>query len=116
MGAALTDLHGEKGAPVRRTATAETADLLTDLTVQGVRSVAFVRSRRGAELISVIAKERLAEVDRSLPARVAAYRGATSPRSAAPWNAPCTPGSCSGWPPPPPSNWASTSPAWMPSS
>ncbi|SCE54236.1 DEAD/DEAH box helicase domain-containing protein, partial [Streptomyces sp. OspMP-M43] len=58
----LTDLHGEKGAPVRRTATAETADLLTDLTLQDVRSVAFVRSRRGAELISMIAKERLAEV------------------------------------------------------
>lgn len=64
---------------MRRTATAETADLLTDLTVQGVRSVAFVRSRRGAELISVIAKERLAEVDRSLPGRVAAYRGGYLP-------------------------------------
>lgn len=75
----LTELHGEKGAPVRRTATAETADLLTDLTLQGVRSVAFVRSRRGAELISVIAKERLAEVDRSLPGRVAAYRGGYLP-------------------------------------
>uniref|UniRef100_A0AAU1LTN0 DEAD/DEAH box helicase n=1 Tax=Streptomyces sp. NBC_00148 TaxID=2903626 RepID=A0AAU1LTN0_9ACTN len=75
----LTELHGEKGAPVRRTATAETADLLTDLTLQGVRSVAFVRSRRGAELISLIAKERLAEVDRSLPGRVAAYRGGYLP-------------------------------------
>ncbi|MGC5000843.1 MULTISPECIES: DEAD/DEAH box helicase [unclassified Streptomyces] len=75
----LTELHGEKGAPVRRTATAETADLLTDLTLQGVRSVAFVRSRRGAELISVIAQERLAEVDRSLVRRVAAYRGGYLP-------------------------------------
>ncbi|MFG3347439.1 DEAD/DEAH box helicase [Streptomyces sp. NPDC048018] len=75
----LTELHGEQGAPVRRTATAETADLLTDLTVQGVRSVAFVRSRRGAELISVIAQERLAEVDRSLARRVAAYRGGYLP-------------------------------------
>ncbi|MBQ0848182.1 DEAD/DEAH box helicase [Streptomyces sp. BH-SS-21] len=75
----LTDLHGEKGAPVRRSSTAETADLLTDLTVQGVRSVAFVRSRRGAELISVIAQERLAEVDRSLARRVAAYRGGYLP-------------------------------------
>ncbi|WP_251023034.1 DEAD/DEAH box helicase [Streptomyces sp. ISL-10] len=75
----LTELHGERGAPVRRTATAETADLLTDLTVQGVRSVAFVRSRRGAELISLITKERLAEVDRSLPRRVAAYRGGYLP-------------------------------------
>ncbi|GAA3269762.1 helicase [Streptomyces roseochromogenus] len=75
----LTDLRGEKGAPVRRTATAETADLLTDLVVQGVRTVAFVRSRRGAELISVIAQERLAQVDRSLPRRVAAYRGGYLP-------------------------------------
>ncbi|MFF3896972.1 DEAD/DEAH box helicase [Streptomyces sp. NPDC001812] len=83
----LTELHGEKGAPVRRTATAEAADLLTDLTVQGVRSVTFVRSRRGAELISVIAQERLAEVasaasaagDRSLSRRVAAYRGGYLP-------------------------------------
>ncbi|MDN5381263.1 MULTISPECIES: DEAD/DEAH box helicase [Streptomyces] len=75
----LTELQGERGAPVRRTATAETADLLTDLTLQGVRSVAFVRSRRGAELISVIAKERLAETDRSLTRRVAAYRGGYLP-------------------------------------
>ncbi|MFJ8668526.1 DEAD/DEAH box helicase [Streptomyces sp. NPDC093600] len=75
----LTELHGEQGAPVRRTATAETADLLTDLAVQGVRSVAFVRSRRGAELISVIAQERLAQVDRSLARRVAAYRGGYLP-------------------------------------
>ncbi|MEU3062132.1 DEAD/DEAH box helicase [Streptomyces subrutilus] len=75
----LTELRGEKGAPVRRTATAETADLLTDLVVQGVRTVAFVRSRRGAELISVIAQERLASVDRSLVRRVAAYRGGYLP-------------------------------------
>ncbi|MBT2383027.1 DEAD/DEAH box helicase [Streptomyces sp. ISL-11] len=75
----LTELHGEKGAPVRRTATAETADLLTDLAVQGVRTVAFVRSRRGAELVALIAQERLAAVDRSLPSRVAAYRGGYLP-------------------------------------
>ncbi|MBA2945067.1 DEAD/DEAH box helicase [Streptomyces sp. PSKA28] len=83
----LTQLHGEKGAPVRRTATAETADLLTDLVTQGVRTVAFVRSRRGAELISVIAQERLAALtsaaetpgDRSLAQRVAAYRGGYLP-------------------------------------
>ncbi|CDR08711.1 DEAD/DEAH box helicase domain protein [Streptomyces iranensis] len=75
----LTELHGEQGAPVRRTATAESADLLTDLAVQGVRTVTFVRSRRGAELIALIAQERLAEVDRSLPDRIAAYRGGYLP-------------------------------------
>ncbi|MGX1638242.1 DEAD/DEAH box helicase [Streptomyces sp. PLM4] len=75
----LTEHHGENGAPVRRTATAETAGLLTDLAVQSVRTVAFVGSRRGAELISVITQERLAEVDRSLARRVAAYRGGYLP-------------------------------------
>ncbi|GHH39456.1 helicase [Streptomyces candidus] len=75
----LTELHGENNAPVRRTATAETADLLTDLVLHKIRTVAFVRSRRGAELISLIAKDRLAAVDRSLPHRVAAYRGGYLP-------------------------------------
>ncbi|MDT3395168.1 DEAD/DEAH box helicase [Streptomyces sp. B1866] len=83
----LTDLHGEQGAPVRRTATAEAADLLTDLAVQGVRTLTFVRSRRGAELVALIAQERLAAVDpaagppgrRALPGRVAAYRGGYLP-------------------------------------
>ncbi|OEU96783.1 DEAD/DEAH box helicase [Streptomyces nanshensis] len=75
----LTDMEGERGAPVRRTATAESAELLTDLAVQGVRTVAFVRSRRGAELISLIAQERLGAVDRSLSGRVAAYRGGYLP-------------------------------------
>lgn len=75
----LTDLHGEQGAPVRRTATAETADLLTDLALQDVRTVAFVRSRRGAELIALIAQERLGAADRALAHRVAAYRGGYLP-------------------------------------
>ncbi|MFB1047855.1 DEAD/DEAH box helicase [Streptomyces chrestomyceticus] len=75
----LTELHGEQGAPVRRTATAETADLLTDLALQEVRTVAFVRSRRGAELIALIAQERLGAVARALAQRVAAYRGGYLP-------------------------------------
>ncbi|WP_435176456.1 DEAD/DEAH box helicase [Actinacidiphila sp. bgisy145] len=75
----LTELSGEHGAPVRRTATAECAELLTDLVLQGVRTVAFVRSRRGAELVALIAQERLAEIDSSLPQRVAAYRGGYLP-------------------------------------
>ncbi|WP_326598285.1 DEAD/DEAH box helicase [Streptomyces sp. NBC_01803] len=72
----LTEAVGERGAPVRRTATAETAELLTDLVSRGVRTVAFVRSRRGAELISLIAQERLDAADRR---RVAAYRGGYLP-------------------------------------
>ncbi|MEV5412469.1 DEAD/DEAH box helicase [Thermopolyspora sp. NPDC052614] len=70
----LTDLRGEKGAPVRRTATAETADLLSDLVIAGVRTLAFVRSRRAAETVALTARRYLEEVSPELPAQVAAYR------------------------------------------
>jgi DEAD/DEAH box helicase domain-containing protein len=70
----LTDLRGEGGAPVRRTVTAEVADLMSDLVVDDVRTLAFVRSRRAAETVSLIARGNLEEVAPELPARVAAYR------------------------------------------
>jgi DEAD/DEAH box helicase domain-containing protein len=75
----LTELKGEHGAPVRRTATAEVADLLADLVADGVRTVAFVRSRRSAETVSSTARRLLADVDPSLPGRVAAYRAGYLP-------------------------------------
>ena len=66
-------------AGVRRSSTAETADLLTDLVVDGVRTLAFVRSRRGAEIIAAQARRQLDEVDASLGRRVAAYRAGYLP-------------------------------------
>ncbi|MEU7832649.1 DEAD/DEAH box helicase [Nonomuraea sp. NPDC049129] len=62
----LTELRGERGAPVRRTATAEAADLLTDLVLAKVRTLAFVRSRRGAETVALTARAKLADVAFSL--------------------------------------------------
>ncbi len=70
---------GEHDAPTRRTATAETADLLSDLVVAGVRTLAFVRSRRGVETVASSTRRLLAEVDRSLPRQVAGYRGGYLP-------------------------------------
>ena len=75
----LTSFTGENGAPVRRAASSETADLLADLVAEDVRTLAFVRSRRGAEQVALTAAELLAEVDPSLPDRVAAYRGGYLP-------------------------------------
>ena len=75
----FTSWTGENGAPVRRAASSETADLLTDLVVEEVRTLAFVRSRRGAEQVAMTTAEHLADVDPSLPARVAAYRGGYLP-------------------------------------
>ncbi|MCW2761152.1 MAG: box helicase domain protein [Marmoricola sp.] len=71
--------RGENGAPVRRSATSEVADLLTDLVVDRVRTLAFVRSRRGAETVALTARRLLGEVDASLVDQVAAYRGGYLP-------------------------------------
>jgi DEAD/DEAH box helicase domain-containing protein len=70
---------GEHDAPTRRSAAAEAADLLTDLTAAGVRTLAFVRSRRGVEQVASTARRLLGEVDPVLADRVAAYRGGYLP-------------------------------------
>ena len=75
----LTDLEGEHGAPVRRSATAEVADLLADLAAAGVRTLAFTRSRKGAEWVALTAGRLLDEVEPGLSASVAAYRGGYLP-------------------------------------
>ncbi|TDB87702.1 DEAD/DEAH box helicase [Actinomadura sp. 7K534] len=75
----LTELRGERGAPVRRTATAEAGDLLADLVVEGVQTLAFVRSRRGAESVALSAKRALHEVTPALAEQVAAYRAGYLP-------------------------------------
>ncbi|MDP3711676.1 MAG: DEAD/DEAH box helicase [Mycobacteriales bacterium] len=70
---------GENGAPVRRSAHAETGDLLADLVVEGARTLAFVRSRRGAESVALGAKRALEEAAPELGDRVAAYRAGYLP-------------------------------------
>ena len=70
----LSEITGENGAPVRRSATAEAGSLLADLVVEGVRTVAFVRSRRAAESVALSAKRAVAPVADDLPQRIAAYR------------------------------------------
>lgn len=62
------------GEPVRRSALRETADLLTDTVAAGVRTLAFVRSRRGAEVVASTARRALDEAVPGLGRRVAAYR------------------------------------------
>lgn len=70
---------GENNAPTRRGAAAEVADLLSDLAAAGVRTLAFVRSRRGAEQVASTTQRQLADVDPALARRVAAYRGGYLP-------------------------------------
>lgn len=71
--------RGDALAAVRRSATNEAADVLTDLVVAGVRTVCFVRSRRGAEHVARAAQNQLEDIDPGLAARVATYRGGYLP-------------------------------------
>jgi len=75
----MPEYAGEHGAPVRRSATAETGDLLADLVVEGARTIAFVRSRRGAEAVAVNARRAVQEAAPELASRVAAYRSGYLP-------------------------------------
>lgn len=63
----------------RRSATAETAGLLADLVAHGARTLAFTRSRRGAETVATVTRDHLRGMDPHLGTRVAAYRGGYLP-------------------------------------
>ncbi len=63
----------------RRSALAETADLLADCVVEGTQVLAFIRSRRGAEATALMTQDLLADVDPALVDQVAAYRGGYLP-------------------------------------
>ncbi|MGI8948610.1 MAG: DEAD/DEAH box helicase [Ornithinimicrobium sp.] len=63
----------------RRSAVAETADLLTDLVARGVQTVAFARSRVGVEVVAQAAQRSLEALDPGLAGSVAAYRGGYLP-------------------------------------
>ena len=69
-----TDIQGENGAPVRRSAGAEAARMMADLVVQGARTLTFVRSRRGAELTALATRTRLEDIAPQLRDTVASYR------------------------------------------
>jgi DEAD/DEAH box helicase domain-containing protein len=76
----LEELAGENGAPVRRSAGAESARLLADLVIEGARTLVFVRSRRGAELTALGAQRALVSAAAGdLASRIAAYRAGYLP-------------------------------------
>ncbi|HEX5740549.1 MAG TPA: Zn-binding domain-containing protein, partial [Pilimelia sp.] len=66
-------------SPRRRSALAETADLLGDAVAAGIRTLAFVRSRRGAEVVASMTRRHLEEAVPGLGDRVAAYRSGYLP-------------------------------------
>src|SRR5947209_559571 len=84
----LTEARGEAGARLRRTATAQAADLLGRLVRENVQTLAFIRSRRGAEAVALAARRSLGALEASSPetgspetgaSKVAAYRSGYLP-------------------------------------
>ncbi len=71
----------DKASGARRSALSEAADLLAELVSQGVRTICFLKSRRGIELIQRFARESLERRGKpELAARIAPYRGGYTPQ------------------------------------
>ncbi|MGB7686815.1 MAG: DEAD/DEAH box helicase, partial [Solirubrobacterales bacterium] len=71
----------DKASGTRRSALSEAADLLAELVTQGVRTICFLKSRRGIELIQRFARENLERRGKpELAARIAPYRGGYTPQ------------------------------------
>ncbi len=71
----------DKTSGTRRSALSEAADLLAELVTQGVRTICFLKSRRGIELIQRFARENLERRGKpELAARIAPYRGGYTPQ------------------------------------
>jgi DEAD/DEAH box helicase domain-containing protein len=69
-----TDIQGEHGVPVRRSAAGDAARMMADLVAEGARTLTFVRSRRSAELTALAARSRLADIAPAVRDTVASYR------------------------------------------
>jgi DEAD/DEAH box helicase domain-containing protein len=75
----LTDARGEAGARLRRTATAQAADLLGRLVSENVQTLAFIRSRRGAEAVALAARRSLGALEAGAPESGSAEGGSPGP-------------------------------------
>ncbi|MGI9021194.1 MAG: DEAD/DEAH box helicase [Solirubrobacterales bacterium] len=65
----------------RRSVLSESAELLADLVIGGMRTICFLRSRRGIELIQRFTRMRLEDLGRGeLAARIAPYRAGYTPQ------------------------------------
>ena len=73
----------EQRTMTRRSPVSEAADLLVELVSRGVRTICFMRSRRGIELINRFASDELvAEGQGGLADRIAPYRAGYTPAAA----------------------------------
>jgi DEAD/DEAH box helicase domain-containing protein len=69
----------DEASGARRSANAEASELFSELVGEGVRTIAFAKSRKGAELVASFARDRLERERPDLADRVAAYRAGYLP-------------------------------------
>ena len=69
----------DEASGARRSANAEAAELLSALVAEDVRTIAFAKSRKGAELVAAFARDRLDAERPDAADRVAAYRAGYLP-------------------------------------
>jgi DEAD/DEAH box helicase domain-containing protein len=70
----------DEALQTRRSAMAEAADMVTELVVKGARTICFVKSRKGVELVAKLVADQLADAHPALRDRVAPYRAGYTPQ------------------------------------
>lgn len=65
---------------LRRSALAETADLLAELVASGARTICFIKSRKAVELVARLVSMKLRDTDPHLADKVAPYRAGFTPQ------------------------------------
>jgi DEAD/DEAH box helicase domain-containing protein len=70
----------DEALQTRRSAMAEAADMVTSLVVKGARTICFVKSRKGVELVAKLVADQLADAHPALRDRVAPYRAGYTPQ------------------------------------
>ncbi|HWI75121.1 MAG TPA: DEAD/DEAH box helicase, partial [Baekduia sp.] len=70
----------DEALQTRRSALGEAADMVTQLVVGGARTICFVKSRKGVELVAKLVADQLADAHPALRDRVAPYRAGYTPQ------------------------------------
>jgi DEAD/DEAH box helicase domain-containing protein len=70
----------DEALQTRRSALGEAAELVTELVVKGARTICFVKSRKGVELVAKLIADQLADAHPALRDRVAPYRAGYTPQ------------------------------------
>ncbi|MCW2993970.1 MAG: box helicase, partial [Conexibacter sp.] len=70
----------DEALQTRRSALGEAAEMVTELVVKGARTICFVKSRKGVELVAKLISDRLADAHPALRDRVAPYRAGYTPQ------------------------------------